>query len=56
MENIIKEKKGWVITLHFGRAHSEMFFTTDKEEAFKMFRIAVEKNEDCINAHVMRVG
>ena len=56
MENIFKEKKGWVVTLHFSREHNEVYFTTDKEEAFSMFRIAVQNNEDCVNAHVMRVG
>ena len=56
MENIIKEKKGWLVTLHYGRGQSEMLFTTDKNEAFDTFRIAVQHNEDCINAHVMKVG
>jgi len=56
MENIIKGKKGWIVTLHYNRGEAEMLFTTDKEEAFQMFRIAVQNNEDCVNAHVMRVG
>ena len=39
----------WVLTMHFGRGHSEVFRFDSKLAALECIRTAVFNNEDCIN-------
>jgi len=55
-KDILLNRKGWLLTLHFGRGHSEIYFSNDKNEIFDQMDIVVRRNEDCVNAHVMKVG
>lgn len=39
----------WVITMHFGRGHSQVIKFDSKAAALECIRVAVFNNEDCIN-------
>ena len=44
----------WIVTLHFGRGHSESLTFYNKADAQECLRIAVFANEDCINCSIYR--
>jgi hypothetical protein len=39
----------WVLTMHFGRGHNQVFNFDSKAAALECIRTAVFTNEDCIN-------
>jgi hypothetical protein len=43
------ERTQWVLTMHFGRGHSQVFKFDSKAAALNCIRTAVFNNEDCIN-------
>lgn len=43
------ERTQWVVTLHFGRGHSQVIKLDSNAAALECIRIAVFSNEDCIN-------
>ena len=44
----------WVVTLHFGRGHSETLSFYNKREAQECLIVVVFNNEDCINCSIYR--